>query len=435
MKPFTKQPDLTSAISAFAEKQNVLEQRISFLECEQMRSRRTSLLAAELTNIRHAIPKDAGGRILVAGWYGADNLGDELMLRAVLEHFSDDALRRTSVLLWDNSTYNRLKLNHLVHTIHYPATTRELDFLVDCFDIVIWGGGAILDETQFNDDANNINTGNLFIRINELMLSRGRHVFCLGLSTIPELVNDEYINRLSRIIEKADHFSLRDKNSLDSLTKCGINPSKLTLCNDLAFSLSRLAELKRPERDSGKFVAGFVPFYPEIPTDTYEEIIFKTVKEAEKALGNQAIEVLLIPFLNEGHFDEIKNEELQKRLQARGLCASAADHTYCPKQSPILSCDAVISYKYHAALLACCFGIPCLMVSQGNHLHYPNKMNHLAELANVPSAHISNDKLASNPTLIAQTFFGDTQRPRIPKQTYCQAKQYLEKICAEIESL
>ncbi len=287
MRCFSKRPDISANIAAFAEKQDALDQRISFLEAEQMRSRRTSLLAAELANLERTVPKDKGKRILVAGWYGADNLGDELMLRAVLEYLSNDALQRTSVLLWDNSTYDRLDLSHAVHTLHYPATTRELDFLVDSFDIVIWGGGAILDETQFNDDANNVNTGNLFIRTNELMLSRGKHVFCLGLSATPKLENPEYISRLARIVEKADHFSLRDKHSLDALRESGINPLKLSLCEDLAFSLPGLAELAGSKEDSENFVIGFVPIFSEAPIDIFAETILNVVNELKKDLSKK----------------------------------------------------------------------------------------------------------------------------------------------------
>ncbi len=417
------------------ERQNAFEQRMSFLESEQMRSRRTSLLAAELANLDRAIPKDSGKRILVAGWYGADNLGDELMLRAVLTHLSEDALKRASVLLWDNSTYDRLDLSHLVHTIHYPATTRELDFFVDSFDIAIWGGGAILDEAQFNDDANNVNTGNLFIRINELMLSRGKHVFCLGLSAIPKLNNDKYVNRLSRIVEKADHFSLRDERSLATLTDCGIDPSKIHLCEDLAFSLSELAKLKPLAKENDNFVLGFVPIYSEITAYAYTEILLKIVNESKRVLDGQAVELLLIPFLNEGHFDENKNAELQNSLQEKGLQVSTADYSHRLDISPIRACNAVISYKYHAALLACSFGIPCLLVSPHNHPHYPNKMKHLAKLANVPLAHIPDDELKNNPTLSTQALFNNPLQPRISKQIYEQAEQYMNKVCSEIEGL
>ena len=121
--------------------------------------------------------------ILVAGWYGAENFGDELMLRTLLDYFPQDSLNRVAVLLWDNFYYPADLLDSRVTILHYPRSTWELQQLADHFSVLVWGGGAIIDDKQFDDDPNNTKTGNLFIRLSKLMLARGKSVYSLALST------------------------------------------------------------------------------------------------------------------------------------------------------------------------------------------------------------------------------------------------------------
>lgn len=415
--------------------QERIEGRIAFLEAETMRARRTALLSMELQGFDLSVSQHPAKRILVAGWYGADNLGDELMLRAVLEHLPAEALSRTGVLLWDNSTYDRLTLDPRVHAIHYPATTRELDALVDHFDVVVWGGGAILDDGQFNDDAGNFNTGNLFIRINELMIGRGKEVYCLGLSANERLSNKNYLLRLSHIIEHASHFSIRDKRSIALLSTLGMPENKITACEDLVFSMGATRSLqKTPNTDY--FTVGFVFFHTDNLLDTYAQVVAYTLAAVKPFAGGKKLRALLIPFLNEGHFDERVNSDLKSQvdLQANEFDIELAKYELDPAQSPILSCDLLVSYKYHSALIACCAGVPCLAVSRSELAHYANKMAHLAELAGVSGSCINSIAFESDTANCVKQFLMRPHTPSIESDVYASMASYMDSICKEIAS-
>lgn len=415
--------------------QERIEGRIAFLEAETMRARRTALLSMELQGFDLAVSQHPGKRILIAGWYGADNLGDELMLRAVLEHLPEEALSRTGVLLWDNSTYDRLTLDPRVHAIHYPATTRELDALVDHFDVIVWGGGAILDDGQFNDDAGNFNTGNLFIRINELMIGRGKEVYCLGLSANERLSDKIYLFRLNHIIENASHFSIRDKRSIALLNTLGMPENRITACEDLVFSMSATRSLqKSPSTDY--FTVGFVFFHTDNLLDTYAQVVADTLTAAKPFAEGKKLRALLIPFLNEGHFDERVNRDLKSRfdLQANEFDVELAEYELNPALSPILSCDLLVSYKYHSALIACCAGVPCLAVSRSEHAHYANKMAHLAKLAGVPDSCIGSTAFENDTAHCVQQFPTHPHVPVIESDVYASMASYMDSICKEIAS-
>lgn len=419
----------------FEEAREELICRLTFLEAETMRARRAALLASELQGLEVALRNTTGKRILVAGWYGADNLGDELMLRAVLEHLPEEALTRTAVLLWDNSTYDRMTLDARVHVIHYPATTRELDALVNHFDVVVWGGGAILDDGQFNNEANNFNTGNLFIRINDLMIGRGKQVFCLGLSSNESVTDSLYLSRLGDIVSGASHFSLRDKKSASHLINLGMPEDKLTICEDLVFSLASIRDINTTH-DKSCYTLGFVPLYADGLLDTYADVLACVISEAKIAAEAAAVKILLIPFLNEGGFDERANAELKRLIEGRvrGCEVELARYELNPVLSPILKCDSLICYKYHAALIACCAGIPCLMVSRGEHAHYANKMSHLAELAGVEGAQVSSSEFEKSAGTCARAFFAEMHPPRIRESVYRDMDAYMNAVCQEIAS-
>lgn len=430
-----KRANPAHAFSPLAIGQERIEGRIAFLECEAMRARRAALLSMELQGFELAVSNNPGKRILVAGWYGADNLGDELMLRAVLEHLPEEALPRTGVLLWDNSTYDRLSLDTRAHAIHYPATTRELDALADHFDVVVWGGGAILDDKQFNNDAGNFNTGNLFIRINELMIGRGKEVYCLGLSANDSLSDGRYLSRLSHIIENASHFSIRDKHSVALLGILGMPVDKIISCEDLVFSMGTTGSLKKAS-DKDTFTVGFVFLHTDGLLETYAQVIRDTMLAVKAFASDKRLKALLVPFLNEGHFDERMNHKLMSQIdrQANGFAIELADYELDPACSPILSCDMLVSYKYHSALIAYCAGIPCLMVSRGGHPHYANKMAHLAELAGVPDSCISSTVFEDDAAGNVGQFLAQPHSPAIESDVYVSMDRYMDTICREVVS-
>lgn len=134
---------LVSSADDATRRTQALEQRLAYFENLSYETTRAQRYAnAEYLRLAQDRTSSGEKRILVAGWYGAGNLGDELILRAVLSQLPEKAPGRTTVLLWDNPTYERLSLDLRVNTIHYPTTTWQLETLANAFDIVVLGGGA-----------------------------------------------------------------------------------------------------------------------------------------------------------------------------------------------------------------------------------------------------------------------------------------------------
>lgn len=345
---------------------------------------------ASLEFLEQASLGNRSPRILIAGWYGAENLGDELMMQTVLNYLPERLYERTTVLLWDNLQYPLWKLDPRIKVIHYPNTLWDIQALSRMFDVLIWGGGALLDDVQYDACVSNFNTGNLFIRLSKKMLGLDKKVYCIGLSSNQELEDPGYCRELEYIIDASEHFSLRDVYSLETLEKAGIDTTRVGITHDIAFANEQLAWLGSAERKSlsddarSRDALGMVLFCLDDLIGFNEQLLEDTVEHA----GLQGEEeypggILLIPFYNENGHDTAYLERLRERFLAKHDTCSV-DITIGAymedfRKSPLLDCRFVISSRYHASLIAGCLGISFVSVCNDKHRHYQNKTAFLLE--------------------------------------------------------
>lgn len=317
--------------------------------------------------------------ILVAGWYGAENFGDELMLRTLLDYLPDDSLSRVAVMLWDNFYYPIDRIDPRVTILHYPRSTWELQQLADHFSVLVWGGGAIVDDKQFDDDPYNLNTGNLFIRLSKLMLARGKRVYSLALSTNDSISDRRYISELDDIVQKSSLFSVRDPLSLNCLELSGINIGHICICEDIAFANRELTKLPKHAATGYGLLQriALVPLTTSNLRPHYQSVL-KALLETMPADASES-EVRLVPFLNGSQGHDVRYcEELANSLGDERIIVES--FAYSPQELHFERCDCVIAYKYHAALISLLQEVPTVCVYDGSHPHYRNKMTHLANL-------------------------------------------------------
>lgn len=369
-----------------------------------------------------------GSKVLVAGWYGADNFGDELMLRTVLQFVPEQCMDNVYVLLWDNEGYDRTTLDLRCHVVHYPNSTWDIERLADSFDAVVWGGGAIIDDGQYDADPRNFNTGNLFIRLNEQMLARGKRVYALGLSTNYTLESEAYAEKLSRIIEAAECFSLRDPYSLKTLERAGVSCSgKVALCEDLAFFNSALWSLAACREEDERPLIGVVLLCVE---DSFEDNLrLLALLAKSERVRRSGCRISLIPFLNEGAFADAAY--FQRLLERLGEDCSMAIEPFATslEDLAIRRCSVLISSKYHATLIADVLGIPNICLCDEGHPHYRNKMLHLAEFAGVPQTLFSLSELLDESAFdrAVERLLDGSLRPSIDRGRFASQAEWVER--------
>lgn len=119
------------------------------------------------------LPRQKGLKYLLVGFYGAVNLGDELMLQKIYEDLSL-VKNDIYVLMCDNIELN-VFLYPGVNIIHYPKNKFDFNFLADAFDCVIYGGGAIIDDTMYSlNDSYKYDLGRIFIELSSAFIEKGK---------------------------------------------------------------------------------------------------------------------------------------------------------------------------------------------------------------------------------------------------------------------
>lgn len=365
-----------SEVAALRREVSQLSKKVDRLVTDQVQ--RQKVLLSTMDCLMLTMSKRAQGKrtILLAGWYCAGNTGDELMLKTLVNYAPLSIRDDIYVLAWnDNPEFDPEALNDLgVHVVHYPGSIREIDMLATCFDVLVWGGGAILDDVQYDSRQNNCNTGNLFIRLSEIMIASEKSVYAIGLSTNDEFSSKEYLARLQRIIDGSELFTLRDQISYEVLREAGIKMDNVGRCEDIAFASPAVMDPTPRCASDGK-VLGFVPFH--IPG--MQEVNIAVLDDALSLVADDPeARVLLIPFYS--------NADARYLPRLRDACSNPDRVEIAPfaddiANSPVFGCDHLIVSRYHAALIASAASIPYVCVVPDMHRHYKNKLRHLSTLS------------------------------------------------------
>lgn len=360
---FNKCIDLQNQIKVIVEENNSVNNRM-FSEIKNVN--------VEL--LPYNIPTDKP-KILVIGFFGAPNTGDELMLQSVIDKLDLNNLE-VSVMIADNQDFV-LNSNKNLRYIHYPRTHTDLNILTNYFDKIVFAGGALIDDTQFeNKQTQYTSLYNLLISLGESIIKKGKKLYLVGLSTANSFTNNDYLEKLNFIAKNAEYFSLRDTNSIQTLKKYNIYTDKIKVIDDLVFSMPNI---NRDEIHEDEFSIGIV-FVNYVDL----KVLLKMINDVENFLKNSISckkKIKLIPFYDFCHADINKYNEIVKNYCGDIKIEIVNYESDYAKISNILcSCNMLIGMRYHLSLMGLKLGIPTLHIVYDVHSHYINKMNYLLKM-------------------------------------------------------
>ena len=299
-------------------------------------------------------------QILVIGYYGEDNYGDELMLDCLLKD-----LRRDDVQIWialfPAPRYHVGRWKGC-RCLYLPKSEEGI---LDCacfFDELVLGGGAHIDDIEIRDPT--------FIpylarRLSLLMLRRAKRVRWIAVSSNRCIENQKCIKELNTLLREGAMISVRDHLSLKTLSEAGVDVSAITLAKDPALSIvSRktllvvLAGLEIKER--------------------LKSIVFDLATFCRKS--SEDWELCFVPFLNVRHHDLNLIKEVCAEVDLTDVVYYTAPEFTSIESMTLYfkAADLVFSMKYHASLLALHYRKP-LVTYCLEHRHYFNKMHALHE--------------------------------------------------------
>ena len=86
-------------------------------------------------------------------------------------------------MLANNCEYNIFE-HQAIKFIHYPQTRFDYDILASYYDVVVFGGGALIDDKEYNIQyGKEMSLATTLIELTERMLLNHKACYWLGLST------------------------------------------------------------------------------------------------------------------------------------------------------------------------------------------------------------------------------------------------------------
>lgn len=312
--------------------------------------------------------------LLLIGFYGASNLGDELMLETLLEQINSLGEFNITIMLSENVEYDITKLPKC-NIIHYPQNLLDINVLADCFDVFIFGGGAIIDDYKYNVNYQ-MSLGHILVNLSLRAITYNKKVLLYGLSSNFSFNDEEYIKKLRMISNGNVQFSLRDNNSLETLKKFNINVDKIKLVHDIVLSNSYLMKFnKNVNNNSKKIKIGLIYICNE---NNYLKLVDIT-KGIIKSLNNYDYDLNFIPFYEYTNNDTKYYQKIIEEIGNEKLNLKNFPNSFQETIDVLNNQDIIISMRYHGTLLSGILNKKTINIIFDEHRHYKNKCNYLKE--------------------------------------------------------
>ena len=375
---------------------NQNEKKLSLIK-EYMDLSNLKYVNHELINLYYDAKKT---NILLCGFYAGDNIGDELMLQTLLDYFLKFNNIKITVMLDYNDKYNILKNRRKnIQYIHNPKSVYDFPIIVNKFDKIVFGGGALIDDYGYNyNNPFNINLSKILIELSKTFLESNKQVYWIGLSSGSTLINNMFIKNLQYIVnDKNAKIYLRDTNSLKVIRNSNVNVASLNIINDIILSNVNL-NLKIPKKQKKlELRIGIVFICNDDLFESNLRILQKLIEYLKQK--NQKYKITLIPFYDYVHNDKNHLNKLKMMINNSNIYVAKFFTEMNEILNIINDVDYIISMRYHASLLAMIRNKNLLTICLNKHLHYPNKMNYIYQKYAIDNNLIKYDELNNGKTL------------------------------------
>lgn len=313
--------------------------------------------------------------ILLCGYYGAFNLGDEIMLQTFLKTCNIKNCEITIML--NNNPYTDLTRYGNYNFIHMPKNVFDIETIANLYDGVIFCGGALIDDTNysfFNDD---LSLGFILVNLSLRFIQKNKMVILYGLSTNKQLIDRDFISKLDIVINNATYVSLRDTNSLNTLKNSGIKCKNIKIVNDIVFANDFKSSEKKNKKEQS---LGIMLLCHETNYNKASELL-KTIKNNASKYENIK-KINFIPCFDyfghdQNYYNElVKDIGLDKTFEI-SIEENATNFEEFSKQ--LNKNDYIISSRYHGCLISYMLKINTLTLINEEHRHYFNKLDYLTK--------------------------------------------------------
>lgn len=314
-------------------------------------------------------------KIVLSGYYGFDNLGDEAVLESILNNIRQ-ALGELQITVLSANPAATKKL-YGVHAIRRISPVGIIRSLWEC-DVLISGGGSLLQDV----------TGRLSIFYYLALIALGKlmgkkvMIYSQGIGPIRKPFN-RFITKL--ILSRVDAITVREPNSRTDLIGIGIDPEKIIITADPVISLMPqedpalsewLAAL--PAYNPGAPLIGLAFRGQDMAFGAAEKlaVVIRELREATQA------NILLIPYHSVQ--DAMVLDSLERL--AEGLVIPVRrDLSVDEMLSLTARLDVLIGTRLHSLIISAICGTPMIAVSYDPKIEYFMETIHRSVFSDVLS--------------------------------------------------
>ena len=291
--------------------------------------------------------------ILISGYYGFDNIGDESILRTLIMSLREKIPDCRLTVLSHNPASTREKYG--VEAVERMSPGAILRAVRQC-DMLISGGGSLLQDVT---SSKSIHYYLFIIRLAKLL---GKKVFIYSQGIGPI---DHAFNRraTARALKKADGIVVRDERSAKLLEQIGLPQERIVITAD------PVIRMKRPDRTVGREILARAGIKKDgrltvgwaIREKNRDSTFVREITECIRWLReNYDAESVLIPF----HYEEDREvcSVIAERTNGAAKCLS---EKYLSEDmlSIIGNMDVLVGVRLHSMIYAAIMGVPIIGVS------------------------------------------------------------------------
>jgi polysaccharide pyruvyl transferase CsaB len=361
-------------------------------------------------------------RALIAGYYGAGNAGDELILESLvagLRRLEPGAMAR--VLSYDPEATRRA---HGVESIGWEELG-QLQESVRWSTLVIVGGGGLwqdywgFDPLEFLGGRPGGIAGYGTPILLAHLLGKPSAILGAGVGPLREESSREAVRDLAQL---AAFVSARDTASRHLLVECGVPPDHVHIGADLAFLQGPLQPHSLPA-----LLSGSKPPVLGVSLRPWDGAGSGWQGEVIRALvvwqGLTGGSVLLVP-LHESTIPVEDDRTLADRMardmsETGGVRVAPAGLAPRERLGLLASADVVLAMRYHAVVAALQAGVPCVGLA------YDSKVRSLMDEAAVGNQALSLDDLSAS--VLVEGLLRAAKRPPVDRTTIERLKARAEE--------
>jgi len=170
--------------------------------------------------------------VLMSGYYGFNNSGDEAILMAMHKNISE-LDERLNVTVLSNSP-EQTRINHNVNVVYRFGLWEVFKAITNC-DVLLSGGGSLLQDTT--------STRSIVYYLSIIWLAKlfGKKVmlYANGIGPVSKEGNRRWVKR---ILNKADVITIREQNSYEELVKMGVSNKNAFVTADPVFTMDGISK-------------------------------------------------------------------------------------------------------------------------------------------------------------------------------------------------